>query len=270
MPVKFVEGDLFVSTEIKAYAHGCNCAGAMGRGIALEFKAHWPKMYEEYKTRCSRGEFTLGDVFVWEEEGQTIFNLGTQPDWKRSARLTAISSSVNKMLEEAEKRNIEEIALPQIGAGLGGLKWQDVKKTLEESGRLTNIQLLVVENYKPGIAILSEVKIWNKVVHCQKEPYDIYIGRGISNYGLPQSKWGNPFKLGRDGNRKEVLEKYNQWVRSHPELMESIVELRNKTLGCWCAPLSCHGDVLSRLVQEVYGKEEVVPIKPQLSFFDDF
>lgn len=75
-----------------------------------------------------------------------------------------------------------------------------------------------------------------KVVHCKREPYDIYIGR--------PSKWGNPFK----GPRKEVIEKYRRWILSQRHLMESLDELKGKTLGCWCKPKPCHGDVLVELI----------------------
>src|SRR3990167_9119085 len=84
-----------------------------------------------------------------------------------------------------------------------------------------------------------------KVVHCKKEPYDVYIGR--------PSKWGNPFVIGEHGTREEVIEKYEEWllgIRSAPNkekapsLKEAKEELKDKVLGCWCAPAPCHGDVL--------------------------
>jgi hypothetical protein len=62
-----------------------------------------------------------------------------------------------------------------------------------------------------------------KVVHCKKEPYDIYIGR--------PSKWGNPFLIGKDGSRDEVIEKYRKYILNKPELMASLHELSGKTLG---------------------------------------
>ena len=81
-----------------------------------------------------------------------------------------------------------------------------------------------------------------QVVHLKKEPYDILISR--------PSKWGNPFVIGKDGTRKEVIEKYEKWIRNQPELMNAIVELDGKVLGCWCKPQSCHGDVLVKLLDE--------------------
>jgi hypothetical protein len=85
------------------------------------------------------------------------------------------------------------------------------------------------------------------VVHCKKEKYDIYIGRAVSRSGLKASAWGNPFIIGKDGTREEVMEEYRVWLMSHPELLRMLPELRGKVLGCWCAPLACHGDILSEL-----------------------
>lgn len=76
-------------------------------------------------------------------------------------------------------------------------------------------------------------------VHCKRARYDVYIGR--------PSKWGNPFAIGRDGTRNEVIAKYEAWLFEQPTLMTALPELRGKVLGCWCAPLPCHGDVLERL-----------------------
>jgi hypothetical protein len=82
----------------------------------------------------------------------------------------------------------------------------------------------------------------NLVVHCRKEKYDVYVGR--------PSFFGNPFMIGRDGNRAEVIEKYAIWLVSQPGVLARIKELRGKRLGCWCAPEACHGDILSRLANE--------------------
>lgn len=74
------------------------------------------------------------------------------------------------------------------------------------------------------------------VVHCKRARYDVYIGR--------PSKWGNPFEIGKDGNREEVIEKYRNWIETQPHLLLALHELKGKVLGCWCAPNACHGEVL--------------------------
>lgn len=84
------------------------------------------------------------------------------------------------------------------------------------------------------------------VVHCKKAAYDIYIAR--------PGKWGNPFVMGRDGTREEVIEKYREWILTQPELLAALPELQGKVLGCWCKPAACHGDVLKELVEGSIGK----------------
>jgi len=80
-----------------------------------------------------------------------------------------------------------------------------------------------------------------RVVHFKKSKYDIYIGR--------PSKWGNPFTIGEDGTREEVIKKYRDWITTQPDLLLALPELKDKILGCWCAPKSCHGDVLVDLIR---------------------
>jgi hypothetical protein len=84
-----------------------------------------------------------------------------------------------------------------------------------------------------------------KVVNLRKEVYDVYIGRrgkGFDGY------FGNPFVIGQDGNRKEVLEKYRKYfydrIEKDPEFKKQIQNLKEKALGCFCVPQSCHGDII--------------------------
>lgn len=88
------------------------------------------------------------------------------------------------------------------------------------------------------------------VVHCKREPFDVYIGRAKG----PRGKWGNPFShlpgtlaQFRVMTREEAISRYEQWILTQPQLLADLSELRGKVLGCWCKPLACHGDVLARL-----------------------
>jgi hypothetical protein len=81
-----------------------------------------------------------------------------------------------------------------------------------------------------------------RVVHCKRKPFDVYIGR--------PGKWGNPFVIGKDGSREEVIRKYEDWLQTQPDLLAALPELRGKVLGCWCSPHPCHGDVLVRLADQ--------------------
>lgn len=85
-----------------------------------------------------------------------------------------------------------------------------------------------------------------KLYNQANDPYiedAVYIGR--------PTKWGNPFVIGKDGNRPTVITKYEEWLRGQPELVEAVKrELNGKDLVCWCAPKACHGDVLMRIANE--------------------
>jgi hypothetical protein len=79
-------------------------------------------------------------------------------------------------------------------------------------------------------------RVWSK--RAPKYPaLAVYIGR--------PTKWGNPYRIGPDGTRKEVIAKYRTWLLARPKLcVEARTALRGQHLLCWCAPYPCHGDVL--------------------------
>ncbi len=122
----------------------------MGKGIAVAFRERWPEMYAAYKARCREGRFGLGDVFLWQQDGVCVFNLGTQKSWRSRAELSAIRSAVAEMLRLAEARGLAEIGLPRIGAGFGGLDWVEVRPLLEELAAESPVRLLVCEEHVPG------------------------------------------------------------------------------------------------------------------------
>lgn len=92
----------------------------------------------------------------------------------------------------------------------------------------------------------------NRVVHCKREPFDVYIGR--------PSKWGNPFSHKSNTLAKykvdtveEAVAKYELWVKTQPEIINSLHELNGKILGCWCkikGDEPCHGDILIKMIDQ--------------------
>jgi hypothetical protein len=65
--------------------------------------------------------------------------------------------------------------------------------------------------------------------------------------------WGNPYKIGTDGTRDEVITKFRRHFEKNPELMARLPELKGKVLICWCCPEECHGDVLLEALEAVGG-----------------
>ncbi len=88
-----------------------------------------------------------------------------------------------------------------------------------------------------------------RVVH-KRHKHDILICR--------PSIWGNPFVIGRDGDRDEVIKKYEEWIKTQPFLLSQLHTLKGKVLGCYCKPLACHGDILARLADNLDDKAKKI------------
>ena len=88
-----------------------------------------------------------------------------------------------------------------------------------------------------------------KIVNLQNDPFDVYIGRDENDQ---PGEFGNPFIIGEHGTRDIVLEKYikyfNDRLEADPIFKQKIRALKGKTLGCYCKPKSCHGDVIATYV----------------------
>jgi len=94
-----------------------------------------------------------------------------------------------------------------------------------------------------------------------EDPNNIYIGRAgvvfIDKERFPKqsSPFHNPFKIGKDGNRNDVIEKYRKYIiqklDSEPELKLMLLDMKGKNLGCWCMPEACHGDVLLDIINSI-------------------
>lgn len=91
------------------------------------------------------------------------------------------------------------------------------------------------------------------IVHCKKQKFDVYIGRG--------SMWGNPYshKSGTKAihivkTRKEAIDKFEEYLLGNIELMSQLHTLKGKVLGCYCKPKSCHGDVLIKYINKLDTK----------------
>ena len=147
MPTSFVHGDMFNTPRVRAYAQGVSCAGTMDAGVAIAFKKRWPRMFEDYKARCDDKRFNLGDVIVWNEGDEVIYSLAIQEHWKKKATLPALNRALAKMLTLATAAGVTAIAMPRIGAGLGGLDWPRVKDVLTELGDTTDVALMVFEKF---------------------------------------------------------------------------------------------------------------------------
>lgn len=87
---------------------------------------------------------------------------------------------------------------------------------------------------------------------------DVYIGRRYHRNGwnLEASKWNNPFKKADYGSAQTVVRLYEEYLLQHPELLAALPELEGKTLGCWCKPEPCHGDILIKHFKKMFSGKQ--------------
>jgi len=146
-------GDLMQADE-QAIAHGCNTQGLMGAGVARLVRSHYPDAYDKYKTACFDGTFRVGtaqgvwtDPFLSNGKDRLVYNLGTQRLPGADATEWAVFLSFANMAEDAYARGVNAIAIPRIGCGIGGLKWEDVHEAIESSIHLSSHPTLSIVVY---------------------------------------------------------------------------------------------------------------------------
>jgi O-acetyl-ADP-ribose deacetylase (regulator of RNase III) len=151
MMIIYRVGDLLESGA-EALVNAVNCAGAMGRGIALQFKTRFPENFKCYEAACRRGEARPGKMLVFEPGGlhdpKYIVNFPTKRHWRDSSRIEDIKSGLADLARVVRARSIASMAVPPLGCGLGGLSWSEVKPCIEEAlSRLSDVEIHV---YEPG------------------------------------------------------------------------------------------------------------------------
>ena len=97
------------------------------------------------------------------------------------------------------------------------------------------------------MSVVNLHRIDVEVSEWTKNPNNIYIGR--QKHLLPESKWHNPYPI-RNNNRAEAVNRFERYIRDNKGLLKDIHCLKGKTLGCWCHPEACHGNILQKLLQE--------------------
>lgn len=126
--LKIIKKDI-TTVESGILAHGVNCQGVMGYGVAKAIKEKWPEVYQLFKSSPT-GKSMLGNIRLVKPSGYpnlSIYNCYTQEYYGRDAKVYADLNSVSKSLQmifEMAHISGSIIHLPKIGCGLGGLDWE--------------------------------------------------------------------------------------------------------------------------------------------------
>ncbi len=124
--IEFVTGSLFES-DADCIVAPVNCVGTMGKGLALAFKQKYPELFTAYKYWCQHGDLVPGKVIFWssiEDPLTTICLFPTKDHWRNPSTVSMIDAGLRNFLEKIKDEDIQSVAFPMLGSGLGGLNFE--------------------------------------------------------------------------------------------------------------------------------------------------
>lgn len=164
--INFKSGNI-IKDESEAIVNTVNCVGVMGKGLALQFRQAYPENYKKYKSACDKKEVEIGKMYITEYSDilgrKYIINFPTKKHWKGNSKYEYIDSGLSDLADNIKALNIKSIAIPPLGAGLGGLEWESVKQMILD--KLSLIEGLELNIYEPSSGPESK-----KMVINTKEP----------------------------------------------------------------------------------------------------
>lgn len=147
--IELRNGDI-LQADVEALVNTVNCVGVMGRGIALQFKKAFPKMFAQYKQACDSGAVRPGEVLTCDLNRvvlpRYVINFPTKRHWRGTSRLADIDAGLAALVAEVRRLGLRSLAVPPLGCGLGGLRWSDVRPRIEQAfAVLPDVKVVVFE-----------------------------------------------------------------------------------------------------------------------------
>lgn len=158
--MKYFKGNL-LEAHTQALVNTVNTVGVMGKGIALQFKEAFPMNFKIYAAACKKKELHTGQLLVVKEqtlEGEKIIiNFPTKTEWFMKSKYEYVEEGLKELAKVIEEYKIESIAIPPLGCGNGGLKWENVKPMIEKYlGHFTQVNIQVFEPNEAVKEILKQ------------------------------------------------------------------------------------------------------------------
>lgn len=147
--IRLTTGNL-LDARAEAMVNTVNCVGVMGKGIALQFKQAFPQVFAAYERACRRGQVQPGRMFTV-ETGQImgpryVINFPTKRHWKGNSRLEDVEAGLVALVAELRRLGIRSVAMPPLGCGAGGLRWDEVRPRIESAlAALPDVEVLLFE-----------------------------------------------------------------------------------------------------------------------------
>lgn len=145
--VTFVKGDI-LNSPAQVITNPINCVGVMGKGLALEFKKAHHEMFLDYQRRCLAGEVRIGRPYLWESDSTQVLLFPTKNHWREPSSFKIVELGLEYLAANYRDLGITSLALPALGCGNGGLRWEKVRQLIAK--HLAPIPDLEVFVYQPN------------------------------------------------------------------------------------------------------------------------
>lgn len=157
-----------LEADTEALVNTVNTVGVMGKGIALQFKERFPMNFKIYAAACKKGEMQVGKMLVVKENTlngeKLIINFPTKTEWFKKSLYSYIEDGLKDLAKVIEEYKITSIAIPPLGCGNGGLKWEKVKPMMDKYlGQLPNVAIQIYEPNDAVKEILQKEEIKKEV-----------------------------------------------------------------------------------------------------------
>ena len=139
------KGNIFNSNAM-AVVNTVNCVGAMGKGIALDFKLRYPEMFKEYQKICFRRMLKPGQILPYTKTKPIILNFAIKDDWKDPSKVEWIEETLQKFVENYHHMGLTSVAFPWMGAMNGGLPFETIQYLTRKY--LSNLSDIDIEVYE--------------------------------------------------------------------------------------------------------------------------
>ena len=149
--IHYTSGNLF-DAEVEALVNTVNTVGVMGKGIALAFKQRYPDNMQQYALACKQGRVATGKMFITETYEligpRWIINFPTKQHWRDKSQMQWVVDGLGDLRQFIVENEVSSIAIPALGAGLGGLEWEVVRQKIETE--LSGLDTVDIYVYSPG------------------------------------------------------------------------------------------------------------------------
>jgi O-acetyl-ADP-ribose deacetylase (regulator of RNase III) len=193
--LRFVQADLFTSPA-QTLVNTVNIVGAMGKGIAKQFKTHYPEMYAEYRHYCESGELQIGTLHVWRGIDRWVLNFPTKSTWRKPSKIEYIEEGLRTFRDNYTRLGIRSISFPPLGCGNGELDWNEVKPLMVQYLHQLDIPVWVHELFYNRTFQAEQKEIRAKLPPATFEEFISDFRSNIVERGGRFRHWvtGRPFR----------------------------------------------------------------------------